>query len=124
MSVECTNALKELCSILVTLNIFISENESRMPNWLRLVARKYPRALVGSGKDFDANDVKELQKKFNAAVKMQSTFGYQIRKSEAYGDSVIVVIPRETVEALKKTDATGLLEEYADASANNEMNFG
>ena len=123
MSVECKNALRELCSILVSLKIFIVEDETRMPTWLKAVARKYPNALIGSGKDVDADDIKELQKKFNEQVKMK-TFGFQIRKSEAYGDSIIVVIPTDVKEALKLKQATGLLEEYASASADSEFSFG
>ena len=123
MSTECKNALRELCSILLSLNIFISEDESRQPNWLKAISRKYPGCLIGNGKDVDADDVKELQKKFNEAVK-QKTFGIQIRQSEAYGDSVIIVIPRDVKEALKLKQATGLLEEYADANASSEMSFG
>lgn len=119
---ECKNALRELCSILLSLNIFISEDESRQPNWLKAIARKYPGSLVGSGKDVDEQDVKELQTKFNSFVKIPS-FGYQVRKSEAYGDSVIVVIPSSTKEKLKTLEPTGLLEEYGKDSVN-ELNFG
>lgn len=120
---ECKNALRELCSILLSLNIFISEDESRQPNWLKAIARKYPGCLIGSGKDVAEADVKELQTKFNASVGFQS-FGYQIRKSEAYGDSVVIVIPQGIKDKLKESNPTGLLEEYADANANSEMNFG
>lgn len=122
MATECKNALRELCSILLSLNIFISEDASRQPNWLKAISRKYPDCLIGSGKDVDADDVKELQKKFNEKVGIK-TFGFQLRKSEAYGDSVVVVIPKDTKEALKLKEATGLLEEYADANSE-EISFG
>lgn len=122
MSVECKNALRELCSCLLALKIFISEDSSKQPNWLKAIARKYPEGLVGSGKDVDATDVKELQKKFNDKVGIK-TFGLQTRKSEAYGDSVVIVIPKDAKEALKLKEPTGLLEEYADVG-NEEMSFG
>lgn len=119
---ECKSALRELCSILLTLNIFISEDASRMPTWLKAISRKYPDCLVGSGKDVAESDIKELQTKFNSKCQIQ-TFGYQIRKSEAYGDSIVIVIPASTKEKLKQLPPTGLLEEYATAAASEEMNF-
>lgn len=122
MSVECKNALRELCSILVTLKIYFSEDEAKQPSWLRAISRKYPGALVGSGKDVEVSDVKELQSKFNGLVGMK-TFGYQCRLSEAYGDSIVIVIPKDVKEALKGKDPTGLLAQYADAT-DDEINFG
>lgn len=123
MATECKNALRELCSILVTLNIFISEDESRMPTWLKVISRKYPNCLIGSGKDVSEDDIRELQKKFNASTKLQSTFGFQVRKSEAYGDSIIVLIPKDAKEKLKTIQPTGLLEEYSDASSSSEFSY-
>jgi len=122
MSVECKNALRELCSILVTLKIYFSEDEAKQPRWLQAITRKYPGALVGSGKDVEVSDVKELQSKFNDLVGMK-TFGYQCRLSEAYGDSIVIVIPKDAKEALKGKEPTGLLAQYADATSD-EIDFG
>lgn len=123
MSTECKNALRELCSILRSLNVFFSEDPSRQPTWLKAIVRKYPDCLIGSGKDVDADDIKELQKKFNEKIGSK-TFGFQVRKSEAYGDSLIVVIPKDVKELLKTKESTGLLEEYALDYYSSDISFG
>lgn len=108
------NALRELCAILRIMGIFVSENENKMPLWLKDIARKYPGCLVGSGKKFSEADIRELQKAFNAAVSMTSTFGFQIRPSRAYGDSMVIVIPADAADALEKLGPTGLLKSFRE----------
>ena len=125
MATECKQALHELSLILATLGVFLSEEkENKWAAWVKVECKSYPNCLAGATKEDVENDLKDLQKRFNSMVGLTQSFGYKIKGSRAFGQSILVVVPDAVATQLESKDPTGLLASYRDSADSSEMNFG
>jgi hypothetical protein len=121
MSNEIENAYRELTAVLLTLGIFMQEDDSKKSSTVKDLERRFPGAIIGaSGKKCPSLDeVKELQSSLNAKLG-RNTFGIKHVPSRSYGDKIYVIVPEQVINLLEAKGPVGIA---AEATSTEDISF-